>query len=234
VWVILARVAYRYNGKKALAIGVYPKINLRDARTARDDAKRLLGQGQDPSLVRKLEKDAKAKASANTFNALADELLEKKRMEGKAAATFAKVEWLLTLARAHLGPRSVAEITAPEVLRVLKVVEARGRLETAKRLRATIGQVFRFAVATGRADADPTASLRGAIAAPVVQHPAAIIEPKAFGGLLRAVVALELLALTFARPGEIRAAEWSEFDLDRAIWSIAGFPCADRLRRDAC
>jgi len=245
VWVILARVAYRYNGKqKALAIGVYPKINLRDARTARDDAKRLLGQGQDPSLVRKLEKDAKAKASANTFNALADELLEKKRMEGKAAATFAKVEWLLTLARAHLGPRSVAEITAPEVLRVLKVVEARGRLETAKRLRATIGQVFRFAVATGRADADPTASLRGAIAAPVVQHRAAIIEPKAFGGLLRAVVAyegapetkvaLELLALTFARPGEIRAAEWSEFDLDRAIWSIAGFPCADRLRRDAC
>jgi integrase len=151
-------------------------------------------------------------------------------MEGKAAATFSKVERLLTLARPHLGQRSVAEITAPEVLRVLKVVEARGRLETAKRLRATIGQVFRFAVATGRADADPTASLRGAIASPVVQHRAAIVEPKAFGGLLRAVAAyegapetkaaLELLALTFARPGEIRAAEWREFDLDKAIWSI--------------
>ena len=225
------RLAYRHNGmQKTLAIGVYPAINLRDARAARDDAKRLLGLGQDPSLVRKLKKAAKAKASANTFNALADELLEKKRMEGKAAATFAKVEWLLTLARPHLGQRAVAEITAPEVLRVLKVVEARGRLETAKRLRATIGQVFRFAVATGRADADPTASLRGAIASPVVQHRAAIVEPKAFGGLLRAVAtyegapetkaALELLALTFARPGEIRAAEWSEFDLDRAIWSI--------------
>jgi integrase len=226
------RLAYRYDGKqKVLAIGVYPTTSLREARDARDDARRLLSSGQDPSLVRKLNKAAKAKASDNTFNSLADELLEKKRMEGKAAATSSKVEWLLTLARPYLGQRPVAEITAPEVLRVLKVVEARGRLETAKRLRATIGQVFRFAVATGRADADPTASLRGAIASPVVQHRAAIVEPKAFGGLLRAVAtyegapetkaALELLALTFARPGEIRAAEWSEFDLDRAIWSIS-------------
>lgn len=225
------RLAYRYNGKqKALAIGVYPTTSLRQAREARDDARRLLSSGQDPSLVRRLDKAARAKASANTFNSLADELLEKKRMEGKAEATFGKVEWLLSLARPDLGVRPVAEITAPEVLRVLKAVEVRGRLETAKRLRATIGQVFRFAVATGRADADPTASLRGAIASPVVQHRAAIVDPKAFGGLLRAVAsyegapetkaALELLALTFARPGEIRAAEWSEFDLDRAIWSI--------------
>ena len=127
-------------------------------------------------------------------------------------------------------PRPIAEIAAPEVLRVLKAVEARGRLETAKRLRATIGQVFRFAVATGRGDVDPTASLRGAIASPVVLHRAAIVEPKAFGGLLRAIAsyegapetkaALELSALTFARPGEIRAAEWSEFDFESAVWSI--------------
>lgn len=112
----------------------------------------------------------------------------------------------------------------------MKAVEARGRLETAKRLRATIGQVFRFAVATGRGDVDPTASLRGAIASPVVLHRAAIVEPKAFGGLLRAIAsyegapetkaALELSALTFARPGEIRAAEWSEFDFESAVWSI--------------
>ncbi len=225
------RLAYRYNGKqKTLAIGVYPATSLREARAARDDAKRLLSSGQDPSLVRKLDKAAKAKASANTFNSLADELLEKKRMEGKATATFDKVEWLLSLARLDLGSRPIAEIAAPEVLRVLKKVEARGRLETAKRLRATIGQVFRFAVATGRADVDPTATLRGAIASPVIQHRAAILEPRAFGGLLRAIAgydgapetkaALELLALTFARPGEIRAAEWSEFDLDGAIWSI--------------
>jgi len=225
------RLAYRHNSKqKTLALGVYPTISLREAREARDDAKRLLSSGRDPSVVRKLEKAAKIKASANTFNALADELLEKKRAEGKAERTFDKVEWLLNLARRDLGGRPVAEIAAPEVLRVLKAVEARGRLETAKRLRATIGQVFRFAVATGRADADPTASLRGAIASPVVQHRAAIVEPKAFGGLLRSIAgyegapetkaALELLALTFARPGELRAAEWSEFDLDRAIWSI--------------
>jgi integrase len=225
------RLAYRYNGKqKTLAIGVYPTTSLREARDARDDARRLLSSGQDPSLVRKLDKVAKAKASANTFNSLADELLEKKRVEGKAERTFDKVEWLLSLARPDLGSRPIAEIMAPEVLRVLKAVEARGRLETAKRLRATIGQVFRFAVATGRADTDPTASLRGAIASPAVQHRAAIVEPKAFGGLLRAIAsyegspetraALEVLALTFARPGEIRAAEWSEFDFEGAIWSI--------------
>lgn len=226
------RLAYRYNGKqKTLAIGVYPTTSLREARDARDDARRLLGSGQDPSLVRALDKAAKAKASANTFNSLADELLEKKRRENKAERTFDKVEWLLNLARPDLGERPVSEIAAPEVLRVLKKVEARGRLETAKRLRATIGQVFRFAVATGRADTDPTASLRGAIASPVVQHRAAIIEPKAFGALLRAIAsyegapetkaALELSALTFARPGEIRGAEWSEIDLNGATWSLS-------------
>lgn len=225
------RLAYRHNGRqKTLAIGVYPTVGLREAREAREEARRLLGIGQDPSLSKRLEKAARVKASANTFNAVADELLDKKRREGKAERTSAKIEWLLGLARPELGARPIAEIAAPEVLRVLKAVEMRGRLETAKRLRATIGQVFRFAVATGRADTDPTASLRGAIASPVVQHRAAILEPKAFGGLLRAIasyegapetnVALGLLTLTFARPGEVRAAEWSEFDLDGAIWSI--------------
>jgi integrase len=225
------RLAYRHNSKqKTLAIGVYPATSLREARDAREDARRLLDLGQDPSLIRKLAKAAKATALANTFNSLADELLKKKRAEGKAKRTFDKVEWLLGLARPDLGKRPVAEIAALEVLRVLKTVEARGRLETAKRLRATIGQVFRFAVATGRADVDPTASLRGALASPIVQHRSAIIEPKAFGGLLRAIAgyegvpettaALELSALTFARPGEVRAAEWSEVDLDGAIWSI--------------
>lgn len=108
------RLAYRHNGKqKTLAIGVYPAISLREARDARDDARRLLSLGQDPSLVRKLDKAAKAKASANTFNALADELLEKKRVEGKGERTLDKVEWLLNLARPDLGGRPVAEIAAP-------------------------------------------------------------------------------------------------------------------------
>jgi integrase len=226
------RLAYRYNGRqKTLAIGVYPNIGLQDARAARDQAKRLLAAGQDPTLAKRLARDSKIAASANTFDAIADELLEKKRREAKAERTTSKeVEWLLSLARHDLGARPIADITAPEILRVLKAVEARGRLESANRLRATIGQVFRFAVATGRADMDPTAALRGAIASPVVQHRAAIIEPKAFGGLLRAIAtyegapetraALELMALTFVRPGELRTAEWSEFDLDAAVWSI--------------
>jgi integrase len=204
---------------------------LRDAREARDQARRLLAAGRDPTLTKRLARASKLAASANTFDAIADELLEKKRREAKAERTTSKVEWLLSLARPDLGVRPIADITASEILRVLKSVEARGRLETAKRLRATIGQVFRFAVATCRADMDPTAALRGAIASPVVQHRAAIIEPKAFGGLLRAIgtyegapetkAALELMALTFVRPGELRTAEWSEFDLDAVVWSIA-------------
>jgi hypothetical protein len=109
---------------KTLAIGVYPTTSLREARYARDDARRLLSSGQDPSLVRKLGKAAKAKASANTFNSLADELLEKKRVKGKAQRTFDKVEWLLDLASPDLRERPVTEIAAPEVLRVLKTVEA--------------------------------------------------------------------------------------------------------------
>ena len=132
-----------------------------------------------------------------------------------------KVEWLLSFAHPAIGPRPIAEIGAAEVLAALRGVESRGRLETARRLRATIGEVFRFAVATGRAENDPTGALRGALAAPTVDRRAAIIEPKAFGGFLRALAgydgepetraALELLALTFVRPGELRAAEWAEF-----------------------
>jgi len=176
------RLAYRYNGRqKTLAIGVYPTTGLRDAREARDQARRLLAAGQDPTLTKRLTKASKLAASANTFDAIADELLDKKRREAKAERTTSKVEWLLSLARHDLGARPIADITAPAILRVLKAVEARGRLESANRLRATIGQVFRFAVATGRADIDPTAALRGAIASPVVQHRAAIIEPNTNG-----------------------------------------------------
>lgn len=115
---------------------------------------------------------------------------------------------------------------------VLRAVEARGRHETARRLRATIGQVFRYAVATGRAEADPTGALKGALITTTVQHRAALIDPKAFGGILRAIAAyegapetraaLQLAALTFVRPGELRAAEWAEIDLDAAVWSIPG------------
>ncbi len=225
------RLAYRFaGGQKVLAIGVYPATGLREAREAREDAKRLLADGHDPSLAKRLAKAAKAAASANTFDAIASELLDKKRREAKADRTLGKLDWLLGFARPAIGARPIGEITAPEILSVLRTVELRGRHETAQRLRATIGEVLRYAVATGRADADPTSALKGALTAPTVQHRAAIIEPKAFGGLLRAIktyegapetrTALELLALTFVRPGELRAAEWAEFDLNANIWSI--------------
>jgi hypothetical protein len=122
------RLAYRYNGRqKTLAIGVYPKIGLQDAREARDQAKQLLAAGQDPTLTERLARASKIAASANTFDAIADELLEKKRREAKAERTTSKVEWLLSLARPDFGVRPIAEITAPQILRVLKSVEARGQ-----------------------------------------------------------------------------------------------------------
>ncbi len=225
------RLAYRFDGKqKTLAIGVYPSIGLREARDAREQARRLLADAKDPSTAKRLERIASAAASANTFDAIAAELLEKKRKEKKSEATLEKFEWLLSLARPAIGARPVAEITAPAVLAVLRGVESEGKLETARRLRASISQVFRFAISTGRAEADPTSALKGAIATPTVQHRAAIVEPRAFGGLLRSIqtyegapetrAALELLALLFVRPGELRAAEWGEFDLDAAVWSI--------------
>lgn len=224
------RVAYRAGGRqKVLAIGVYPAVGLKEARAARDAAKRLLAAGLDPSEVRRADRAAKA-AISHTFDAMAKELLGKKRREGKAERTLLKIEWLLSLARPSLGARPISEITAFEVLATLRAVEARGRHETARRLRATLGEVFRYAVATARAENDPTGALKGALTAPTVTHRAAITEPVAFGALLRAIegysgapetkAALELLALTFVRPGELRAAEWAEFDLDTAIWTI--------------
>jgi integrase len=225
------RLAYRFAGsQKVLAIGVYPSVGLKDARAAREDAKRLLGNGVDPIAAKKQRKLERASSAANTFEAIAKELVEKKRGEGKAFNTITKTEWLLGFAYPIIGARPIKEIGAAQVLAVLRPVESRGRRETAKRLRATIGQVFRYAVATARAETDPTGALAGAITAPVVKHRAAIVEPKAFGALLRSIAsyegspetfaALELVALTFVRPGELRSAEWSEFDLDRAVWSI--------------
>jgi integrase len=225
------RLAYRFGGaQKALAIGVYPAVGLRQARDARQDAKRLLATGIDPSKAKKQAKAERASAAANTFQSVASDLLEKKRAEHKADITVAKFQWLLSLALPALGARAIREIGAPDILGVLRTVESQGKHESAKILRSAIGQVFRHAVRTGSADYDPTGALKGAIASPVVTHRAAIVQPKAFGALLRSIAAyqgspetsagLQLLALTFVRPGELRSAEWSEFDLEEAIWSI--------------
>jgi integrase len=231
------RLAYRFAGKqKTLALGVYPKVALKAARDRRDEARRTLAAGADPSLVKKDAKAAKAVSSVNTFDAIAEEFLAKKRREAKAARTLKKLTWLVGLAKSELGVRPVSEIKPPEVLRVLHAVESRGRHETARRLRSMLSEIFRYSVATGRSETDPAEPLRGALTAPVVTNRPAITEPRALGGLFRAIrtydgapetrIALDLAALTFARPGELRAAEWTEFDLDTAIWSIA----AERMK----
>jgi len=225
------RIAYRFGGsQRALAVGVYPDVGLKDARDAREAARKILARGEDPLLVKKTAKATKAEKGANTFFAIAGELAEKKRRDKKSAATLRKFDWFMSFAFPALGSRPIAEISAREVLAVLKEVEARGTHETARKLRTAIGDVFRYAIATARAENDPTIALRGALVTPTVTPRAAIVAPKAFGGLLRAIedykggletrAALELLALTFVRAGELRAAEWVEFDLDGAVWKI--------------
>ena len=225
------RLAYRFKNKqKLLALGTYPLVTLKDARAARDLAKKGLHEGIDPNHKRKLDKIAAEAAAFSTFGMIADELQAKKVREGKARTTMNKLDWLIGLGLPVLGPRPVAAITAPEVLAVLRHVEARGKHETATRLRAVIGEVFRYAIATGRAETDPTFALRGALTIPVTKNRAAIVEPVPFGALLRAidcyegspevVAALQLLALTFVRPGELRNAEWAEFDLATGLWVI--------------
>ncbi len=170
------RFAYRLGGvQKLLAIGVYPATGIREAR---EEAKRPLADGQDPAFVKKVAKAAKATASANTFEAVAGELLDKKRREGKAENTIEKLEWLLGLALPFIGSRCITEITAPEILAVLRRSEARGRHETATRLREIIGGVFRFAVATGRAQGDPKGALRGALTTPKVNTAPRLSSPR--------------------------------------------------------
>jgi integrase len=225
------RLAYRFGGvQKTFAIGVYPEVSLKDARDAREGARKTLAHGQDPSQVKKAAKAARSEENANTFATVASELADKKRRDKKAAATLRKFDWFMSFALPAFGSRPINEISAREVLVVLKEVEARGIHETARKLRTAIGDVFRYAIATARAENDPTTALRGALVTPTVTPRAAIVTPNAFGGLLRAIedyqgapetrAALELLALTFVRPGELRAAEWVEFDFDAAVWEI--------------
>jgi Arm DNA-binding domain len=199
-------LAYRdRSGKqKKLSLDAYPALTLTKAREKRESARALIVNGIDPGQQAKIDK---ANREANTFGIIAAELLAKKKREGKASNTIGKREWLYGLAGDSFGQRPIVEITASEVLHVLQAVEGKGLLETARRMRSSIGEVFRFAIATGRAESDPTFALRGALAKPQVKHRAAIVEPKALGGLLRAIeafegqpttiAALKLLALLF-------------------------------------
>lgn len=227
----LWRLSYRFDGKQqTMALGSYPAVTLADARRQRENAKALLAKGINPSHHAKLERITKRASNAVTFKAVADEYLLKIAKEGKADTTQNKKEWLLGLAMPDIGSRPVSEITAAEILVPLRRIEAKGNYETARRVRSTIGQIFRYAIATARTDNDPTFGLKGALTAPVVSHRAAVTGKKAFGGLLRAIwayegmpetrMALQLMALLYPRPGELRQAEWSEIDFDKGIWTL--------------
>lgn len=235
------RFKYRIDGKeKLLVIGDYPAVTLAIARQARDAAKALLADGVDPNEARQEDKRLRLEAKGHTFEKVAASFLYKQRKEGKSAATLSKTEYHLKLANRDFGRKPITEITAPMILKTLRKVEARGNYETAHRLRARIGSVFRYAVASGIAETDPTYALRDALIRPKRVHRAAITDPKALAALMREIdgfegqaitrIALKLLALLAQRPGEIRLSKWEEFDLDARVWSI---PAAKmKMRRD--
>jgi integrase len=221
---------YRYDKtEKKIAFGPYPEISLADARQRRDEARKQVANGIDPGAVRKAMKQAETEET-ETFEVIAREWHIKFATtwtSGHAATIMGRLERDLF---PWIGKRPIATIKAPELLAVLRRVESRGALESAHRIRTIAGQVFRYAVATGRAERDPAADLRGALPQPGEKHHAAITDPKEVATLLRAIdgyqghfvvkCALRLAPMFFVRPGELRNAEWREIDLDEAVWSI--------------
>jgi integrase len=226
------RFKYRFGGKEQLlSLGTYPEVGLKQAWEKRDAVRQEVANDIDPSAARKL---AKARAAAGSFEEVAREWFAK----FSAAKGWVPKHSGLIVQRLErnifpwLGSRPIGEITPAELLAALRRVEARGALATAHRIQQVCGRVFRYAVATGGAERDPSADLRGALPSVRGVHHAAITEPRQVGGLLRAVeqyrgtltvrCALRLAPLVFVRPGELRQAEWSEFDLDGAepVWRI--------------
>lgn len=233
------RFRYRFDGKeKMLSFGTHPEVALKDARERREGARRDLAAGIDPGAKRKAEKETRAEVAANTFEAVAREWHKAvhvaKVSAGHAARNLLRLE---QDAFPHIGAMPLSEITAPKLLDMLRKVEARGAIETAHRVRQVCGQVFRYGIATGRCERDPAADLRDALQPVIVKHHAAILDPKGVGALLRAFddyqghpvtrAALKLAPQVFLRPGELRQAEWAEFDLEAALWSIP----AARMKR---
>lgn len=229
----LWRFDYRFQGtRKTLSMGVYPDVSLADAREKREDARKLVAKGIDPGVQRKAVKAAGAEKAANSFEVVGREWF------GKQKATWAKSHADKIILRLEndifpwLGKKPVADVTAKELLATLNRVVDRGAVESAHRVLQNCGQIFRYAIATGRAERNPAADLRGALPSVKPTHHAAILNPKEVGALLRAIdgyngafvtkCALKLAPLLFVRPGELRNAEWSEIDFEAAQWEIPG------------
>ena len=229
----LWRFRYQFVGKeKMISLGAFPEVSLAEARGKRENARKLVGAGIDPSQQKKEDRRAVMTAAQNTFGGIAAEQLAKLEAEGAAKATMAKNRWLLEDLAAPLANRPITQIKPVEVLDLLRRIERTGRRETAHRLRGAIGSVFRFAIVTSRAETDPSVVLRGALLQPQIQHRAAITDEKELGALMCSIdeydgwptlkAALELLALTMTRPGDVRLAKRPEFDLKKAVWRIPG------------
>ena len=223
------RWKYRFGGKeKRLSFGIYPDVGLAEARGRRDAARKLLAAGIDPGEQRKAEKAATADRAGNTFGAVAREWWAKREKEIVPGTAKREHRLLETYLLPYVGQMPIADISAPALLAALRKPEAAGKIETAHRARSLAGQVFRYAIATGRAVRNPAADLIGALATPKGEHFASVTEPAEMAPLLRALygyegtpvvmAALKLAPLVFVRPGELRRARWDDIDLDGGEW----------------
>jgi len=235
------RMKYRFGGiERRIVFGLWPDVSLKQARQLREDARSLLADGLDPGEKRKRDKAEAITDAESTFEKVAREWLARMSTSWTEHTGKTNVSRLELYVFPYLGARPIKEIAAPELLAVLRRVESRGAEETARRLRTLCGQVFRYAVATGRCERDPAADLRGALAKAKPTHFASVTVPREVAGLLRALdsytgnpetlAALKLAPLVFVRPGELRQAEWSEIDLEAAEWRI---PAEKMKMRDA-
>ncbi len=222
---------YRLNGKeRKLSFGKYPDVPLKRARFLRDEARQQVAAGIDPSIKKKTEKATKRMEQANSFKNVAGLYVEKITKEGRAETTLKKIDWVLGMAFDDFGQMPITEVTTPIILQCLKKREKLGHYETASRMRSTIGAVFRFAIASGLIDTDPTYALKGALIKPTHKQMAAITDKEELGAFLRVLdqyqgqpetrLGLTLLVLLAVRPGELRKARWEEFDFEKAVWHI--------------
>jgi len=227
----LWRMKYRFAGvEKTLMFGTYPGVGLKDARRKRDEARKLLADDIDPGAEKKRVALVAAINAASTFQVVCDEFLDLMERDGRAKMTMVKNRWLAKQFMPELGKRPITDIEPFEILSILKRIERRGNLETAKRLSEFAVRVFNYGIITSRTRNNPATSLSDAIASPKVKHHAAILEPIGFGKLLRDIevmdgfltsrLALKIAPHLFVRPGELRKAEWAEFDFDQKIWRI--------------
>lgn len=227
---LLWRFRYKVFGvERKLSLGTFPEVSLQQARRLRDDARADIEEGGDPAGEKRQKRLEAELAAKTTFELVATEYIQKMEREGRSLATIKKARWFLELL-SGIAKRPIASITPHELLDVLKRVERRGHHETAVRLRAFAGRIFRYGFATLRTDKNPADILRGALTVPQVRHHAAIVEPKKVGELLRAIedyngrpetlYALRLAPHVFLRPGELRQAKWSEIDFADKVWRV--------------